>query len=117
MKTQLDKLCKELKEAGFPQDTQWKIDEVNCKYLQYEKINCDNWACPTLSELIEACGEGLSAMLLVDDEWVVGREGMPFSYLSEKHPQSKGKTLEIAVANLYLEINKPSQASKDYGGA
>jgi len=61
---------------------------------------------PTLSELIEACGEGLSAMLLVDDEWVVGREGMPFSYLSEKHPQSKGKTLEIAVARLWLELNK-----------
>ncbi len=60
----------------------------------------------SLSELIEACGEDLSAMLFIDNKWVVGRQGMPFSYLSEQHTQAKGATLEEAVARLWLELNK-----------
>jgi hypothetical protein len=61
---------------------------------------------PTLPKLIEACGEDLSAMLFIDNKWVVGRQGMPFSYLSEQHTQAKGATLKEAVARLWLTLNK-----------
>ena len=96
-------LAKELKDAGF-RFSERDEDE----YGDFYKDEDDGvfYHYPTLSELIEACGEDLSAMLFIDNKWVVGRQGMPFSYLSEQHTQAKGATLEEAVSKLWLTLNK-----------
>ncbi len=82
-------LAKELKEAGFPETT------------EYYGVN------PTLSDLIEACGEefgslerrvlelGIIQNIIVWDCWG-----------SNPQNQGYGSTPEIAVAKLWLALNK-----------
>jgi len=80
------KLAKQLKELGFP----------GMKLF---------WYIPTLSELIEACGKEFwqLSQLTVEsghtrDLWVASGMG--------NLPQVTGKTKEIAMAKLYMKLNK-----------
>ena len=80
------KLGLELKNAGFP----------NIRYGYDIKI-------PTLSELIEACGEEFGRLILQN------YEGLPddrkwWANYGEFH--GYGKTPKKAVAKLWLELNK-----------
>ena len=106
------KLAKQLKDAGFPQNTRnyfylidgIVVDEVYTEMEAKLDTNMANWeksfACPTLSELIDACGDEFDHLgrgpmgrwnaLAADDT------GLDIS----------AKTSEEAVAKLYLKLNK-----------
>lgn len=85
--------AKKLKDAGFPDD---KI-EVDWK-------DPNNVIHPTLSELIEACGENFSALEVYREDWVEW-EAYQRNY-GTPNISGKGSTPEIAVATLWLELNK-----------
>lgn len=115
-------LCKELKDVGFPQKKEW--DEgyfycVDCGDLQLFKDDPDegefvgndynhrwhdknwegnNWlTCPTLEELIDACGEDFNYVMNTGEAWR--------AHLGEKVEGWGGSPIE-AVANLYLYLNE-----------
>jgi len=91
-------LAKKLKEAGFPQkdrpfcvSTKMELDEKG------EQVRC---YMPTLSELIEACGEmfiNLSRDTALKKEWFASGCGDVSAF---------GSTPEEAVAELWIELNK-----------
>jgi hypothetical protein len=81
-------LAKQLKDAGFLQpkysDKDWDT---------YERMF------PNLSELIEACGDGYFLLEHIrGNRWVAVKGLIPISEI--------GITLEEAVANLWLKLNK-----------
>lgn len=112
-------LAKELKEAGYPLETWSRLD---CG--EYEPVLCINggeYRTPTLSELIEACGE--SFLLLRKQHnpdlpseratwWKAESKAQeqstePYAGADEKQYISrKGSTPEEAVARLWLSLNK-----------
>lgn len=84
-------LAKKLKEAGFPKQLTKGLYFPNDVYL------------PTLSELIEACGEGFHNLEKFKIKWMANGCKYPDennTYLVE------GSTPEEAVANLWLVLNK-----------
>lgn len=110
-------LAKKLKDAGFPQpDECVKItDGISGEYCRL----------PTISELIEACGEDFGALLKEDNEYLA------YEYCSicfepedwgadilvgrshSRNLNACGSTPEEAIANLWLELNKLSTGKKD----
>lgn len=122
--------AQELKEAGFPQEYKktdplmdWAYDTTGELHLLHsdndtgwwigndynhqlsemtdEQMQKDWVKCPTLSELIEACG-GLYFNLErnVDDWQALTNNGKELIAIG------RGSTPEEAVSNLYLELNK-----------
>ena len=101
------KLAKQLKEAGFLQKGKsgehWakgyqggkRTTFIACSMMCGSKDEC---YIPTLSELIEACGDRFFELRKDPERWsCAGRvEGINFY----------GKTPDIAVAKLYLKLNK-----------
>lgn len=91
------KLAKKLKDAGFPQEFPSGGDGFYVNGGLPDEIYV-----PTLSELIEACGEKFGALELFDyKDWVaggMGKNGVGFKIGGFKTP-------EDAVANLWLELN------------
>lgn len=141
IKNKMDyKLAKQLKDAGFPQNTQfyfrlgysvsehfehgvsqgkeghfsdyelryypkprYTTADVKWNQTDLSKIEQTEIACPTLSELIEACGDEFYSLVQVTlGEW------NSFSTIDEGNTilTIKGKTPEEAVAKLWLELNK-----------
>ena len=114
------KLAKQLKDAGFPQNTIWvwtKDGSMNVEPKRYcmnieeereEVFNLQNSfivADPTLSELIDACENELYFRLdSYMDEWRARISGNK----NEKdiHIECLGKTTKEAVAKLWLRLNK-----------
>ena len=97
-------LAKQLKEAGFP----WNPGECgHCKTYWNDPI----WY-PTLSELIEACGDkfwGLSRTTLYSNpENQFWRASSIPEKDREQEIRTRGKTPEEAVANLWLELKERS---------
>ena len=108
-----DSLTKELKEAGYPQGSQqWKIDELKEAEKTNDKTVLETWEemygikssadikayKPTLDELIEACGERITALIRTSDgEWGAWGAVMSGEYY---------KTAKEAVARLYIALNK-----------
>lgn len=104
-------LAKKLKEAGFPQakwatplNTAWRFDRGNEGEMVF---------LPSISELMEACGDKfLSIEYVVDGGldnkeklwWAVSRR----SVVPEEY-QVAGETPEEAVANLWLLLNKKNE--------
>lgn len=102
-------LAEELKDAGFP----FKVDGF-CPTCQTE------W--PTLSELIEACGDRFHALERKNAEDLVFNgefeDGNKINYIAYSNEPNKlgikahifklGSTPEGAVARLYLVLNKKS---------
>ena len=88
-------LAKQLKDAGFP------FKEVDTNFELHPSTY------PTLSELIEACGENIVLN--------IGYNGYTWAKQDINVLDFKmgvGKTPEKAVANLYLELNKSKVAEK-----
>ena len=90
-------LAKKLKDGGFPQEGKGNyIDGEDCDV-------CGNhvYYVPTLSELIEACGDRFWKLIksYTYNKWsAITSEDTQIVVL--------GKTPEEAVANLWLELNK-----------
>lgn len=88
-------LAKQLKDAGFPQRQRkgtfpWKLTKKEDCYV------------PTLSELIEACGDDLEEIKQMKESDLV-------SYKWEAYTNGYyvvGSTPEEAVANLWIALNK-----------
>ncbi len=82
-------LAKQLKDAGFPQD----------ECCVHGKSGHDHVFEPSLSELIEACGDEFHGLWRVMDEWFAK---------DARGLEIKGSTPEEAVAKLWLALNKPN---------
>ena len=102
------KLAKKLKEAGFIQ-RQWKYsmhfipdrnslgEQMIILYENYQGSGDDLVYIPTLSELIEACGDSFYSLSKHLNIWQTNfRDGVA--------GETAGKTPEEAVANLWLNL-------------
>lgn len=104
--------CLELKKAGFPQNPIVVEDGLPglCKSVQegnfYTSSEFGNVYEPTLSELIEACGNRF-AMLGINrpGNWY-SRADETCDECASDEPLSYGHNPEQAVKNLYLTLNK-----------
>ncbi len=90
-----------LKNAGFPQ--LYKDGEVLLEdMLESGEHEPDTAYAPTLSELIEACGDKFHGVYVAGGNW----KAHGFKSDNEFDDAfTHGETPEIAVANLYLQIN------------
>lgn len=104
-------LATELKDAGFPQDTQmfWCSDVGEKTYSRncepYSKATCGkHTAFPNLSELIEVCGQKLHSLIRTDNGFDACEWQEPFH---ESFPlRVRGTTPEQAIARFWLALNK-----------
>ena len=124
------KTCKQLKESGFPQMGDGfalvlneKLPESEetmsvipwCSYV-FNPVRDDKEAlyCPTLAELIDACGEDFMFVQRANDEvgyyteeerWWAAHAPTGLRHVDlEDMDGELGKTPEEAVANLYLAL-------------
>lgn len=100
-------LLKQLKDAGFPQDKYGDSYYENGKYISNPDVETKEPDCfvPTLSELIEACGERFVKLQQIGsggDWWFACDDADENDGCILK----KGSTPEEAVAKLWLELNK-----------
>lgn len=113
-------LAKKLKDAGFPQRVTYSTEYTGAKAYTSdgELIEFDDgfwrngspiYYVPTLSELIDVCGEDFRMLLLhtqykkkLSEPW----ETIPNKKRRPEIKGCKGKTPEEAVANLWLVLNK-----------
>lgn len=113
-------LAKQLKDAGFAQTIGFFFYE-NCPEKSSELVISDirwhdDWTgewgeghllknqiitlCPTLSELIEACGNGFVKLERYEDKFFC------YSGYEPATDDCKGSTPDEAVAQLWLQLNK-----------
>lgn len=94
----------ELKEAGFKQGGLGMWWDKTVKTFTTKDIYSDLYQ-PTLSELIEACGDRFYGIMRgpFKKYWEAGEY---WGYEEFCGTVSQGTTPEEAVANLYLELNK-----------
>lgn len=107
-------LCKKLKDAGFRQKDgcgrwfcvgNWYKETIsglkNGDIIKLEPKDTSVY-CPTLSELIEACGDVFYSLTQkpITRYWLA-KAFIDYEILKE----TKGSTPEEAVANLWLELN------------
>ncbi len=102
-------LAKELKDAGWPQPNHkrprnWGGDFILPPELDpdLDLVSQDAPYSPSLSELIEACGEGFDELYRVHHTEMWGASG---GYLTTTKT-TRHKTPEIAVARLWLALKK-----------
>jgi hypothetical protein len=91
-------LAKKLKDAGFPQSELARAQQ---------KAGYDYVSMPTLSTLVEACGEDFGALGRETRWWLA------CGYISERGEWKnvhKGWTPEDAVARLWLSIHQTAAA-------
>jgi hypothetical protein len=91
-------LAKQLKDAGFPNSENWIEANVHEKGICMVEGGSSEFSfVPTLSELIEACGDKFHDLC----KGLNGR----WTCVSFTAVHSKGDTPEEAVANLWLALN------------
>jgi len=101
------KLAKELKDAGFPQEGTLKAMGIhNDGALKFHPEPCEM---PQLSELIEACGDRF--LIRLEETFAEGGGTHWWAKARWKDHDTwieaiNGSTPEIAVAKLWLELNK-----------
>lgn len=102
-------LAKKLKDAGFPQDGFFFYAKTKgSPYVHWSYSGCcsprtlheEEITVPTLSELIEACGDRLESIRRTTVQWIIT------STTSPRLIVTNASTLEEAVARLYLALNK-----------
>jgi hypothetical protein len=92
-------LTKKLKDAGFKQEGNGIYDTLFSKINASLGVTRENVYYPTLSELIEACGDELWSMTKHGDAWQT-------NFVDGIGGETAGHTLEAAVAHLWLKLNK-----------
>lgn len=98
-------LVKQLKDAGFPfKECKIISLDTDCdrETIRFSEEEDKYFHIPSISELIEACGDNINMMNKVysitgSPSWIVGRYG---------GIDAKADTLEEAVAKLWLALNK-----------
>jgi len=100
------KLAKKLKDAGFPlKNSVWDkylyIGEPSDEDFEREWNKGKETFSPTLSELIEACGDKFFRL-----EYLCGNRKDYRWFAQGMEGVVGGKTPEIAVAKLWLKLNK-----------
>ncbi len=108
-------ICKKLKEAGFPQPTFEESLNRRGDYFADDEPGESVYG-PTLSELIEACGDGFKGLFApilgtIQADWVAFKEfGLIRDIDKVKMITNwefwEGETPEEAVAKLYLALNE-----------
>lgn len=105
-------LAKKLRDAGFPQRRGINGNPLICPhggYGTHEATCVDAVVVPTLSELIEACGEKFRGLIL-HTNFNRDNSAAPWQAKPNRHkvPKSvrsqRGKTAKEAVAKLWLTI-------------
>lgn len=86
-------IAKKIKDAGFPISGYCIEDFCDCGYEH---------RLPTLSELIEACGDGFGSIGRSGDLWQVSDYSFKINLYEYESP-------EEAVANLWLELQNLKQ--------
>lgn len=107
------KLAKQLKEAGFPQESLWterdqepsRYYNDNGKRIRYRHFESDtDIKIPTLSELIEACGDRFKSLARsIKGDFFVAEDAE--ENIDECVAFQTGKTPEEAVVNLWLKLH------------
>lgn len=100
-------LAKKLKDAGFPQTVPYTSH--NFKTSDQNKIGGTYEACvvPTLSELIEACGDRFHCLIHELNGGIdSNREFWSAGYNEYAKDWQTGQTPEEAVAMLWLKLNE-----------
>ena len=101
-------LAKKLKDVGFSQELTDPSSYYGANGKSYgwsegedKPYNNDYAKIPTLSELIEACGDGHFSLKRTGRLWVT-----EMGYGIEKPPEiASGSTPEEAVANLWIQLH------------
>jgi hypothetical protein len=95
-------LCKKLKDAGFPQNS--KTISFGEDIIPIENPNSEEMkvSIPTLSELIEACGNRFSSLTLLAENPTTKQK--LWQSRGEKIDLSWNYSPEEAVANLWLAL-------------
>ena len=116
-------LCKELRDAGFPQTAETMFCGENSIVEDWlYGYSASAWYCsscrgrdrdkhatiPMLPFLIEACGEKLHNLTKFKDEWFTNFR-MLKSKMGMSKWDSKGETIEEAVAKLWLTPNQSAE--------
>lgn len=96
------KLAKQLQDAGFPDSENWYEDGIGFVKSEGEYLHEVEFEVPTLSELIEACGDKFRDLSLMSQDWIT----YGFRIELDELYTARGKTAEEAVAKLWLELNK-----------
>jgi len=98
------KLAKQLKDAGFEQHGENDASDYFDRDFEEEykhsddKANRKYWVyCPSLEELINACGDEFNKLIKVEKNWTA--ESMEESWATDKTPSE-------SVAKLYIKLNK-----------
>src|SRR3954468_11086392 len=113
-----DMLSNDLKNAGFPNIANVEhregreyisADSKGRVYHIGDEAYADNWFVPTLSELIEACGDKFSSLHKHSFGWLATS--------TSAHPDARdgdnSRTPEEAVARLWLELDPGSSIASD----
>lgn len=92
-----------LKEAGFPQMEKGKFITKNNEVLDYQ-LSYTVYL-PTLSELIDACGDSFEALIRQAGGWAATHNHENYGTRQVSN-SNIGSTPEEAVANLYLALHQ-----------
>ena len=98
-------LAKQLKDAGFPQEGKGETIGVSGGLIEHS----GDVYLPTLSELIEACGEEFYSLLrsaTSDGEKMDKGLSLWHAIIYQEKSVGTGETPEEAVARLYIALNK-----------
>ncbi len=98
--------CKELKDAGFPMKKLKDYDMTQCPFIwgHFKADDGESYIQPSLSELIEACGERFGGLVRHYDNTWSATEYLQFSTGSIQI--THGSSQEKAVKNLWIALNK-----------
>jgi hypothetical protein len=104
MKSMNCDLAKQLRDAGFPFRKLERESEKFYRTIVGSKFyfGVDQYAVPTVSELIEACRPELQTLTRNGSaEWFASNDSIGAPLIT-----CSGATLEVAVEELYLALNK-----------
>lgn len=99
-------LAKQLKDNSFPVNGDGKFIEGNIEEDETGIITTNSVYIPTLSELIEVCGDRFESLIYDYFEKQFTANGIIVFSNEDELASSFGKTPEEAVAKLWLELNK-----------